>query len=332
MRPGLRVLLTSALAAGSAPAADLPAAATAAWAGYRQWSGPVSVEAAEKWVHRVSDAGRPSQESVVEHRRMSRWRPGVGAAQFVYPGKPGDPASGTVENIRYSFNLQSARNEATVFTLRDYSDGPAAGLPGSRQALSADIMQIAFPHCYILDVPLSDIGPKGLLRPTAVEARPDGAVKVHLVGDLPAKGTGHKQTSGWVVVSPAHRWTVREYDILQEVFSASKHTYTTSTRTRFEVSPAADDIPQVSTELTVINSHNRGADRKSESTKTVQFRHGDPSTLTAADFTLTAYGLPEPVDQPSAGSTRGWVWAVAVAAVAAVVVGWWLVRRRRVTP
>lgn len=127
---------------------------------------------------------------------------------------------------------------------------------------------------------------------------------------------------GWFLLDPQHYWIVREY----EVYSMSPDVYTY--RRRIDIKESTTGFPLV----TRVSGVSRGTDGKDvwETTTEIDGIDLEPEVLPDTAFTLSAFGLPEPVgvvwDQPSRYSL--WFALGGAAALVAGVIFARLARRR----
>ena len=120
-------------------------------------------------------------------------------------------------------------------------------------------------------------------------------------------------TTGWMDLDPAAGWTVREHSLV----TTAGQTVITSTH-HFTVRGGDTGVPELVAEKSTIKRTTGGVDRGYiDRYVTYQFTPAVDSP--EREFTLSAYGLPEPVGIVWDRPTPRWVWLLAGAAGLALV-------------
>ncbi|MBX9582201.1 MAG: hypothetical protein K2X87_17995 [Gemmataceae bacterium] len=177
-------------------------------------------------------------------------------------------------------------------------------------------------------------GGYGLWLPAAVRrpgfavlgARPgeDGVVRVEI--DYPLDKTNQIHRTGWVEFDPAHDWQVIRYEFACGYANGGRNRIAG----RHEYRPLAGRRV-VTSHVTRIASADRTPAEEAESR--MSYDLSDGGSADEAEFTLSAYGLPEPDGDPEAGLARSRLALdPADGELGEVPAGWYEVRYRVTNP
>ena len=241
-------------------------------------------------------------------------------------------------NAGYAASLKRSKSNSGDFVLERISEDPQGPFPGYTKSISFWTSPEISPHFYAGSTPLSQFVVDSHSRVVKVSKISEkGRELVRLdFNDLheDAKAGMRSENSGWLILDPSRCWCVLRTKTLSKVTSKGVHTTSIENEVEFETVDHPSGFPLVKTKTSRSMLHTyRGKEAKTNSRSTTDYEWEVNDRVPDSEFTLTAFGLPEPGSEPVKKSTPLYVWILVAAGVCAVLaVGFrHLARRRRLS-
>jgi hypothetical protein len=277
----LSIAIGSCLFAGTGRAdtsvAEVKAQALDAWKRYREAAGRLQGEMV------ITATEKPSGKLLFQERwklRQSLPKRTLSIHTGLGPEKYSEYAS--VQNDSYFFDLVRESNDSP-WVIKEFYDRPKDSPSGEREGGSSFKSVLAMPCTgsllyskYISDL-LDDPG----FVITSAEDRAGGVVRLNFTYD--GKASGFPLKSGWFDLDREHLFVIREYDAKAEWIDGVG-----SIQDRFEYVIESDGFPRIYRSVRL----QKGVSETAESV--TEFDYSFTIPVSKSDFTLSAFGLPEP--------------------------------------
>lgn len=142
------------------------------------------------------------------------------------------------------------------------------------------------------------------------------------------------QRKGVIYFDPSHKWCIRQIKDTEVIYHNGDRYRTTAWDVRYEVIDHSSGFPLVKSILTTWDSRYERSGKKSKGTIRREYELESNDRVPETEFTLSAFGLPEPIGINQPRRTPVFVWVLASAAVCVIfAIGFrQLARRRRAVP
>lgn len=312
----LMPLLGPVPAHASEPPPQIDPSALAAWARYEQFSRHLRGSDTQTTTNRLTGAVR------LRKRDFSQNEAGA-LLRWLSAGGPDDEERVIVQNGRYCFEARGSAAVPGQYLLRAYSPKPDGLLPSAAQPVRAALFVEMNPHFCFADRPLSECFTATGLRLVSATRTPTPAgerYRVEFDGKytLP-NSTIEKQIVGHLMLDPANMWAITSSQYHEDIYLNGKKTGAQDHTVTHVVKSHPSGHPIIAERLDALSGMNLATKQKQDyaihSTYDVSV-NGDPGQ---GPYLLTAFGLPEPVDQPLANRPRTALWLVLAGALLGVL-------------
>src|SRR5579884_130190 len=243
-----------------------------------------------------------------------------------------------IANPRYSVEIKRNVSDHSNTLLLDYKEDPNAIFPHAGQPLFDVLFGSVSPHFTYHHVRLSDV----VLRPSfkanrvSKEMR-DGVELVRIdhsyVEDRPhSRAKMQSRRRGSIYFDPARCWCIRQIKESEEFIINGTRDHMAEVEVRNEVTDHPSGFPIIKSKTYVRNGFSDRRHKKIGGTETINYEIEVNEDVPNDEFTLSAFGLPEPAGmEPVKKPIPLYVWNLIAAGVCGVValVFRHLARRRR---
>ena len=256
------------------------------------------------------------------------------AASSFYQMVDGDRNVGgvSVSSPRYAFALKRGKSDS-AWLLDKLDTQNKEGVFETGKSVRATVNEWLLSHFDIYDRSLPSLVRQPTFKITQASQVPRGGralVRVDFDCPQPLSVRPFSPVQGgWIILDPERYWCLRECEVRCRWASPRGGTTTGTMKVIFEFQDEVNPFPILKRSVRTLKMDAK-EDRDAE--ETFEFELREPNDLPSdEEFTLTAYGLPEPVGMPTPGRSRAYLW-FALAGAAALALGIlfaWAVRRRR---
>lgn len=239
-----------------------------------------------------------------------------------------------IANPRYAAFVKGSRSNPKDFVLDRFSEDPHAAFPGFSESIFDMLFSEISPHFYAGSTPLSRIvfDPNFKIIKTAKLPKKDGEfVRLDFRVKRENKNTGfYSDSSGWLVLDPTRCWCVLRSKVFTKVTIKGVHTMDSENETEFETVDHPSGFPLLKSKTSRNMRHTyKDKENKTTSQVKIDYEWVVNDRVPDSEFTLTAFGLPEPGSDEVKKSTPLYVWILIAAAVSVgLAIGFFILARR----
>lgn len=231
-----------------------------------------------------------------------------------------------IANPRYSAEIKRNAPDHSNTLLLDYKEDPNAILPHAGQPLFDVLFGAVSPHFTYRHVRLSDV----VLRPSfkvnrvSKEMR-DGVELVRIdhsyVEDRPhPRAKMQSRRRGSIYFDPARCWCIRQIKESEEFINNGARDYMAEVEIRYEITDHSSGFPIIKSKTFVRTGYSDSRKKKIGGTETINYEIEFNEEVPNDEFTLSAFGLPEPAGmEPVRKPIPLYVWILIAAGVCGVV-------------
>jgi hypothetical protein len=301
------------------------------WDGYLRFS--EGLQSTYSSMSRTTLNGTQSAEKKFHTQYKLKNNAALRVQYAVHPGTDGEVEG---MNPRYTFKLKRASAERGWVLADLKTTDPTKGPTEAAAQLRKNILQGSCACLTLWNLWLPDLLRDSDFKIMSIQKQSNGPVELYRVDFEYAKPAGTYPirgalpiSRGWAIFDPGHDWIMKEY----EVFHASLKAQASINR-RFEIKQGRGQHPLIN-HITTIHKWKDG-DESGERVADVEVETLDRPEAPVTEFTLSAFGLPEPTGVVWNTGTPYYIWFAGAAAVSLclALVFRFLARRRaaRQTP
>jgi hypothetical protein len=247
-----------------------------------------------------------------------------------------DPADEVImiQNPSYSAELRGNASVADRVVLFQYVPDPAAALRSSGgMPLAQAVFVESSPHFSYYWTKLSDLAAKPTFRIKAITKVVDSGRELLRVDHDTVFDEPNKQTrlQGALYLDPGRCWCLTRVDDVEEIYHRGVHARTMKWDIRYETTDHPSGFPLVRASTIRMDGRSDSTGAKVGGEVRCEYEWDVNNRVTDDQFTLSAFGLPEPVGVTREKPTPVYVWLLAAAGGfgALALLFRWLVRRRQ---
>lgn len=247
-----------------------------------------------------------------------------------------------IGNPHYAASVKRNKSDHSRVTLGKITlspEGPFPGYAGDHVSVFDLTRSLISPHFTIGTVPLYQIFRSPtftILNSMRVSENGQDLVRIDYKYSYVDSTIGaESRRQGSVFLDPSQCWCIRRSK--RSGAGAQKGTPRTKgeEEIEYETINHASGYPLVKTKIQHINSYDIKTQKSRKLTTRIEYQWEVNDNLPDSEFTLTAFGLPEPMGVEPLPPSRNWLWLLAatlVAAVLAILFAWLRRRHARATP
>jgi hypothetical protein len=239
----------------------------------------------------------------------------------------------SLANPLYSAEIQRVVSDPRKTVLKRFGKGPNMILPQWDRSLTQTMFLVTSPHFSYRGTRLSElVSQPGFQIKKMVREDREGAALVrieHHYSYVESKAY-QVEVDGSLFLDPARHWCIRQVLDNEGSFLGENRYGTAKRDTRYEIIDHPSGFPLVKSSTTRSTSYYEKTKRTTEGTLLREYEWDVNDRLPNADFTLSAFGLPEPPGVKWEKPTPVYVWILAAAgASGALAFGAYYLARRR---
>jgi hypothetical protein len=241
-----------------------------------------------------------------------------------------------IGNPHYAASIKRSKansNQVTLDKISQSPHGPFPGYAGDHVSVFDLTRSLISPHFTILTVPLSEVffHPSFTVMRT-LKTMEKGEERLQIdykylynEAKLGVESTGR----GSILLDPSRCWCIHRSKYSGTTKRKGTPVSDATEEIEFEIIDHLSGFPLVKTKTQNTNSYNYNIKKKRLSTRRVDYQWDVNDSVPNSEFTLSAFGLPEPIGTEPLNSSHTWLWLLvgALSAAALALLFVWLKHR-----
>jgi len=221
-------------------------------------------------------------------------------------------------NPRYTAEVKRSLSDPGKVLLQFVAPTPDATPPSAASPVGEAIFVETSPHFTYCSKKLAEVVTDPAFRVNNVTRVPsDGQELVRLdvsyVYDVGGNVKKQSKRKGSLYFDPKRKWCLRKVTESEELFVNGAPDQTTDWTTEYEVRDHASGFPIIVKQTITTDGYSHRSKRKTGAKIQIDYELDTTDKMPNADFTLSAFGLPEPVGVTWERPTPTYVWVLTAA-------------------